>query len=139
MTAKNLNKPGACANPTAVKTFLKETLVCLSGNNLTPITKIKIAHINQVTIAVNTDIAIAVLIIVSSISCVYFNTFYNAEKYFRQAEKARKGHEKLYAGWELEDDISDQFQRPRPQKAEQLYDKAARKASKVLEKYKKNK
>tara|TARA_B100001250_G_scaffold414539_1_gene453680 strand:+ start:1095 stop:3734 length:2640 start_codon:yes stop_codon:yes gene_type:complete len=79
--------------------------------------------------------ALAVLIIVSSISCVYFNTFYNAEKYFRQAEKARKGHEKLYAGWELEDDISDQFQRPRPQKAEQLYDKAARKASKVLEKY----
>ena len=52
VTAKNLNKPGACANPTAVKTFLNETLVCLSGNNLTPITKIKIAHISQVTIAV---------------------------------------------------------------------------------------
>ena len=27
MTAKNLNKPGACAKPTAVKTFLKETFV----------------------------------------------------------------------------------------------------------------
>ena len=27
MTAKNLNKPGACANPTAVKTFLNETFV----------------------------------------------------------------------------------------------------------------
>ena len=64
VTAKNLNKPGACAKPTAVKTFLKETLVCLSGNNFTPITKIKIAHINQVTIAVRPDIAIAVLIIV---------------------------------------------------------------------------
>ena len=78
---------------------------------------------------------VALFIVSSSISCVYFNTFYNAEKYFRQAEKARKGHETLYAGWELEDGESDQFRRPRPQKAEQLYDKAARKASKVLEKY----
>ena len=64
VTAKNLNKPGACANPTAVRTFLNETLVCLSGKSLTPITKIKIAHINQVTIAVRPDIPIAVLIIV---------------------------------------------------------------------------
>ena len=78
---------------------------------------------------------IVLLTLFSFFGCVYFNTFYNAEKYFRQAEKARKGHEKLYAGWELEDEISGQFQRPRPQKAEQLYDKAARKASKVLEKY----
>ena len=38
VTAKNLNKPGAWANPTAVKTFLNETFVCLSGNNFTPIT-----------------------------------------------------------------------------------------------------
>ncbi|MEE3234022.1 MAG: tetratricopeptide repeat protein [Candidatus Latescibacterota bacterium] len=76
-----------------------------------------------------------IFLLLFSYSCVYFNTFYNAEKYFRQAEKARQGHEKLYAGWELEDDLNDQFQRPRPQKAEQLYDKAARKASKVLEKY----
>tara|TARA_B100001173_G_C15762402_1_gene451573 strand:+ start:342 stop:653 length:312 start_codon:yes stop_codon:yes gene_type:complete len=38
VTAKNLNKPGAWAKPTAVKTFLKETFDCLSGNNLTPIT-----------------------------------------------------------------------------------------------------
>ena len=38
VTAKNLIKPGACAKPTAVKTFLKETLVCLSGKSLTPIT-----------------------------------------------------------------------------------------------------
>ena len=60
VTAKNLNKPGACAKPTAVKTFLKETFVCLSGNSLTPITKIKIAHISQVIIAVRPDIAIAV-------------------------------------------------------------------------------
>ena len=63
VTAKNLNKPGACANPTAVKTFLKGVLVCLSGNSFTPMTKIKIAHINHVIIAVNPDIATAVLII----------------------------------------------------------------------------
>ncbi len=41
VTAKNLNNPGACANPTAVNTFLKGTFVCLSGNNFTPITYIK--------------------------------------------------------------------------------------------------
>ena len=38
VTAKNLIKPGACAKPTAVKTFLKDTLVCLSGKSLKPIT-----------------------------------------------------------------------------------------------------
>ena len=38
VTAKNLNKPGAWANPTAVRTFLKETFVCLSGKSFTPIT-----------------------------------------------------------------------------------------------------
>ena len=64
VTAKNLNKPGACAKPTAVKTFLKDTFVCLSGNSLTPITNIKIAQISQVNIAVNPDRAIAVLITV---------------------------------------------------------------------------
>ena len=62
--AKNLNKPGACAKPTAVKTFLNGTLVCLSGNSFTPITNINTAQINQVRIAVNPDIATAVLIIV---------------------------------------------------------------------------
>ena len=62
--AKNLNKPGAWANPTAVKTFLKGTFVCLSGNNFTPITNIKIAQTSQVMIAVKPDIAIAVLITV---------------------------------------------------------------------------
>ena len=38
VTAKNLIKPGACAKPTAVKTFLNGTLDCLSGKSLTPIT-----------------------------------------------------------------------------------------------------
>ena len=64
VTAKNLISPGAWANPTAVKTFLNDTFVCLSGNNFTPITKINIAHTNQVRIAVNPDIATAVLITV---------------------------------------------------------------------------
>ena len=64
VTAKNLSKPGACAKPTAVKTFLNGTLLCFSGKSFTPITKINIAHINQVKIAVNPDIATAVLITV---------------------------------------------------------------------------
>jgi len=38
VTAKNLKRPGAWANPTAVNTFLNETLVSLSGNSFTPIT-----------------------------------------------------------------------------------------------------
>ena len=64
VTAKNLIRPGAWANPTAIRTFLNGTFVCLSGNNFTPITKINIAHINHVKIAVNPDIATAVLITV---------------------------------------------------------------------------
>ena len=36
VTAKNLNKPGAWANPIAVSTFLKDVFVCLSGKILTP-------------------------------------------------------------------------------------------------------
>ena len=38
VTAKNLSNPGACAKPTAVKTFLKGTFDFLSGKSLTPIT-----------------------------------------------------------------------------------------------------
>ena len=55
VNAKNLIKPGAWAKPTAIKTFLKGIFVCLSGNNLTPITYIKIAQTNQVKIAVRPD------------------------------------------------------------------------------------
>ena len=64
VTAKNLNNPGAWANPIAVRTFLKETLVCLSGKIFTPKTKINIDHINHVKMAVKPDIATAVLITV---------------------------------------------------------------------------
>ena len=60
VNAKNLIKPGAWAKPTATKTFLKVTLVCLSGNNLTPITYMKIAQINQLRIAVSPDMPTAV-------------------------------------------------------------------------------
>ena len=38
VNAKNLINPGAWAKPTAIKTFLNGTFVCLSGNNFTPIT-----------------------------------------------------------------------------------------------------
>ena len=38
VTAKNLIKPGACAYPTPIRTFLKGILEFPSGNNLTPIT-----------------------------------------------------------------------------------------------------
>ena len=38
VTAKNLKRPGACAKPTAVNTFLNGTFVSLSGNIFTPIT-----------------------------------------------------------------------------------------------------
>ena len=64
VTAKNLSNPGEWAYPTAIKIFLNGTLVSLSGNNLTPITKINNDQTNQVIIAVNPEIPIAVLIIV---------------------------------------------------------------------------
>jgi hypothetical protein len=38
VTAKNRSRPGACAKPTAVSTFLNGTFVFLSGKSLTPIT-----------------------------------------------------------------------------------------------------
>jgi tetratricopeptide (TPR) repeat protein len=81
--------------------------------------------------------ALIIAVALSSGACVYFNTYYNAQKYFSQAEKDRKEHEKIHAGWELEETKGiDTYQIPRPQKADQLYDQAARKASRVLEKYK---
>ena len=64
VTAKNLINPGACAYPTPINIFLNDTLVSLSGKSFTPITKINIAHINHVIIAVKPDIPIAVFIIV---------------------------------------------------------------------------
>ena len=71
----------------------------------------------------------------SASACVYFNTFYNAKKFYRQAEKERLAHEEAYAGWAF-DAAGPERQRQRSGQADQLYDKAARKASKVLDKYK---
>ena len=83
--------------------------------------------------------AIKVLLLLASClsisSCVYFNTFYNAKKYFRQAEEERREYEESYAYWAFEEVEAPQ-RRDRSTGADELYDKAARKASKVLEKYK---
>ena len=68
-------------------------------------------------------------------ACVYFNTFYNAKKTFRAAEKERHKHEEIYADWAF-DRAGPELQRQRSPQADQLYDKVVRKASKVLDKYK---
>ena len=68
-------------------------------------------------------------------ACVYFNTFYNAKKSFREAEKERRKHEETYADWAF-DQAGPELQRQRSMQADQLYDKAVRKASKVLDEYK---
>jgi len=60
-------------------------------------------------------------------SCVYFNTFYNAEKYFRGAEKKRTEYERELGNRSVN-------QRAR-QTYEGLYEKAVRKASLVLDKH----
>ena len=73
----------------------------------------------------------ASLIVSGSVSCVYFNTYYNAEKYFRQAEKARAQVEEERAGAE----VGRSHRGGRGASYESLYDKAVRKASIVLEKY----
>lgn len=70
---------------------------------------------------------LAVATSVSVTSCVYFNTYYNAEKYFRQAEKAR-------AEVGARGEAGGRDARRRSQYVI-LYDKAVRKASMVLEKY----
>lgn len=69
-------------------------------------------------------LAACLLVVLGLTSCVYFNTYYNAEKYFRQAEEARAKAER--------EGVRDQ--RGRTQYVT-LYDKAVRKASVVLEKY----
>ena len=68
-------------------------------------------------------------------ACVYFNTFYNAKKSFREAEKERRKHEETYADWAF-DQAGPELRRQRSPQADQLYDKAVRKASKVLDQYK---
>ena len=72
--------------------------------------------------------------------CVYFNTYYNAQRYFRQAEKARKEIERQrLERKEREDSRSRPYRRQQRNRGakdpNQLYEQAARKASKVLEKH----
>ena len=73
--------------------------------------------------------------------CVYFNTYFNAQRYFRQAEKARKEIERQQLKTASRDDdrrgqLNRRRQRTRGAKdPNRLYDQAARKASKVLEKH----
>ncbi len=61
--------------------------------------------------------------------CVYFNTFYNAQKYFGQAERARRKESEEAVLREAEGPV------PLSARTQQLYETAARKASRVLEKY----
>ena len=72
------------------------------------------------------------LILTATASCVYFNTYYNAEKYFRQAEKARAEEERGRGGAELGRGSG---RGSRGARYESLYEKAVRKASIVLEKH----
>jgi len=62
--------------------------------------------------------------------CVYFNTYYNAQKYYRQAEKARRLDEESQAA------VGARKRKRDTVKASELYDKAARAASRVLDQYK---
>lgn len=75
---------------------------------------------------------VAVLLLLSLTSCVYFNTYYNAQRYFRQAEKARLAEERATV-------VTPGARQPRRQtrreSSHSLYEQAARKASVVLEKY----
>ncbi len=72
------------------------------------------------------------LFLTATASCVYFNTYYNAEKYFRQAEKARVEEERGRGGAELGRGSG---RGSRGAGYESLYEKAVRKASIVLEKH----
>jgi TolA-binding protein len=67
----------------------------------------------------------------ASSSCVYFNTYYNAKKYFRQAEKARKKQKAEQAA--LGDSRVNTLRSPQGDR--RLYDQAAQKAWDVVEKY----
>ncbi|MDA0336096.1 MAG: tetratricopeptide repeat protein [bacterium] len=70
---------------------------------------------------------LSVTAIGSATSCVYFNSYYNAEKYFRQAEQARAKAEAVGNDGAVGGRNRTQYLT--------LYDQAVRKASIVLEKY----
>ncbi len=68
-----------------------------------------------------------------STSCVYFNTYYNAQKYFRQAERSRAEDEKKMI--ERGEDPRRALRKP-VHKTDNLYETAARRANKVLDEHK---
>ncbi|MEE2659167.1 MAG: tetratricopeptide repeat protein [Candidatus Latescibacterota bacterium] len=70
-------------------------------------------------------------------SCVYFNTYYNAQKYFRQAEKARLEEQRNNSnGWSRDRTFGRrQGWSGRHESYHGLYEKAVRKASLVLDKH----
>jgi TolA-binding protein len=76
---------------------------------------------------------LCLLILGTSSSCVYFNTFYNAKKYYRQAEKARRLEERQ----EKERGQSERAKRKNlsTTHSNKLYDKAARRAFRVIDEH----
>lgn len=72
------------------------------------------------------------LAVLGTSSCVYFNTFYNAQKYYRQAERARAA---VDGKGERSTEGARTGRRADPSQAFALYEKAVRKASIVLDKY----
>ena len=77
-------------------------------------------------------VGLGVSLLLSLSSCVYFNTYYNAQKYFRKAEKARLAEEQAAIATPGGDQPR---RRVRRESSTSLYEQAARKASVVLEKY----
>ena len=72
-------------------------------------------------------------LLIGADGCVYFNTFYNAQKYFRQAEKARKEETERQRQRGAFEEEERRIQLSA--KTEDLYEEAARKAFVVLEDY----
>ena len=59
------------------------------------------------------------LALAGSSGCVYFNTFYNAQKHFGRLKRAARARGAARR-WELEEGATEAYQVPRPQKADQL-------------------
>ena len=80
-----------------------------------------------------TTVSILIAGVVGFSGCVYFNTYYNAQKYFRQAEKARKIETERQLRRGRSENEETRF--VLSAKTEGLYEDAARKAFVVLEEH----
>ncbi len=78
-------------------------------------------------------LAASVAVLLSTNACVYFNTFYNARKYFNEAEKARREEEDSRARIMVLEQAG--VHQGLSTETQRLYDQAARRASRVLERY----